>query len=440
MYNELGYIDKVPFKQIETNKQDMIILNSKEDSLEIKVNGVEKYDAFEMFISGPGKLLESKLYYGINSKYCPITFFNANIKTTSYSSISSTMITSKIYAIGREAVEPIKHITPKTKIKKFDYYNDKLIYYYSDNPISIKRKGIREEITINAKTIRPRKLFTLKYKGDNEVTIYLIHSFKPNGNIYDFSIKPNTYLQIRFKKSVSIDDILRISARIDSTLHMCILNKNRNYVVTVYDYSKRSYNFYNYKQKKYVTEKTPTFNICKDKKELNLIFQNLLSLFINIDFENSNSYLPFINFNKDVSSHEIEFLQYYKVLEVIDYEKQKQKGKGKDKCFLKKYLIKYEKLKDYFFKGIDVETLANEIRSLRNYYSHDGFYVEKLPVPTDRPKYFKTIEVQWLYDVRRLVKIIAYNEIYDKASVTIDELELTNYLYWLLSHLFSRYD
>lgn len=93
--NELGYIDKEPFKKIEAKKQDMIVLNEKDDYLEIKVNGIDKYDSFEMFASGPGKLIESKLYYGINSKYYPITFFNAIIKTTSYSSISSTTIISK---------------------------------------------------------------------------------------------------------------------------------------------------------------------------------------------------------------------------------------------------------------------------------------------------------------------------------------------------------
>ena len=68
MNNELGYIDKEPFKKIEAKKQDMIVLNEKDDYLEIKVNGIDKYDSFEMFSSGPGKLIESKLYYGINSK------------------------------------------------------------------------------------------------------------------------------------------------------------------------------------------------------------------------------------------------------------------------------------------------------------------------------------------------------------------------------------
>ena len=108
------------------------------------------------------------------------------------------------------------------------------------------------------------------------------------------------------------------------------------------------------------------------------------------------------------------FLQYYKVLEVIDFEKQKVKGKEKDKCFLKKYLTKYPKLKDYFFKGVDVNTLESEIRSLRNCYSHDGFCVENLLCfLLTIQKRFKKITVQWLYDVKRLIKIIAYNEIYD---------------------------
>ena len=69
MSNELGYIDKEPFKRIDTKKQDMIILNEKDDCLEIKVNGIDKYDSFEMFTNGPGKLVESKLYYGINRTF-----------------------------------------------------------------------------------------------------------------------------------------------------------------------------------------------------------------------------------------------------------------------------------------------------------------------------------------------------------------------------------
>ncbi len=429
MNNELGYIDKEPFKQIDANKQDMIVLNSKEDLLEIKVNGVEKYDSFELFSNGPGKLVETNLYYGVNSKYYPISFFDASVRRTTYSAISSTTITSKMYAIGRESTESIKHLTPETKIKKFDYYNDKLLFYFTNNQISIKRKGIKDEITLNAKTDKPKKIFTLNYNNDNEIAVYLIHSFNPSGNIYDFSIKASTYLQIRFKRSVSIDDVLRISSRIDATLHMCLLNKNRNYIVTVYDYSKRSYNIYNYRQKKYLSEKNPTFNVCKNKEDVYVIFKNLLALFINLDFKDSNTYLPFINFNKDIGFNEMEFLQYYKVLEVIDFEKQMKKGKGKDTCFLKKYLKKYSKVKNHFFNSEDINALESEIRSLRNYFSHKGFYVEQLPIPTDKPTRYKKVDIQWIYDIKRLIKIIAYNEIYDKANIAINESELINHLY-----------
>lgn len=258
--------------------------------------------------------------------------------------------------------------------------------------------------------------------------VYLIHSFISNGNIHDFSIKPNTYLEIAFNKGITVDDVIKISSRLDSTLHLCILNKNKSYVATLYDFSKRSYNLYNLKNKITKT-KDPVFNVCKNKSERDNIFKCILMQFIDIDFEKNNTFLPFLHFNKEMDFHELEFLQYYKVLEVIDYEKQKKKNKGKDNCFLKKYLKKYSKLKDYFFKNDTIDDLEAEIRSLRNYYSHDGFYVDNLPIPTENPTRYKKIDIQWLYDVKRLVKIIAYLEMYDKSGVVIDELELTNHLY-----------
>ena len=137
--------------------------------------------------------------------------------------------------------------------------------------------------------------------------------------------------------------------------------------------------------------------------------------------------MPFINFYKNMEYQEIEFLEYYKVIEVIDKEKNLR---VKDKePLLKKYLEKYSKLKEYFFKKESIYNLSNEIRSLRNYYSHIGFYIKDLPVPTKNPKRYKKINSQWLYDVKRLVKIIAYNEMYEKANIKINELELINYLY-----------
>lgn len=427
MNNDFGYIDNKPFSQINEKEQPLVVMNEEEESISIKMNGVSTTDTFDMFDSEPGKLTESKIYYGVDSKNHSLSFLNSHIINTTWSSISSLTITSKIYVKSRESLEQIYHLTPDTKIRKFDYYNDKLLFYFSDNPLTIKRKGLVKELNITAKRTKPKLLFSVNYKG-KIMKVYLIHSFISNGNIHDFSIKPNTYLEIAFNKGITVDDVIKISSRLDSTLHLCILNKNKSYVATLYDFSKRSYNLYNLKNKITKT-KDPVFNVCKNKSERDNIFKCILMQFIDIDFEKNNTFLPFLHFNKEMDFHELEFLQYYKVLEVIDYEKQKKKNKGKDNCFLKKYLKKYSKLKDYFFKNDTIDDLEAEIRSLRNYYSHDGFYVDNLPIPTENPTRYKKIDIQWLYDVKRLVKIIAYLEMYDKSGVVIDELELTNHLY-----------
>ncbi len=429
MNNDFGYIDNKPFKKINDKKQTLVILNEEEDNINVKINGVNTSEFSNMFVSSPGDLIESKTYYGVDSKFHPILLMNSHIINTNFSSISSTTITSNIYAKGKEISAEINHLTPETKIRKFDYYNDKLIYYYSDNPLTIKRKGLIKELNLTAKKTKPKSLFSMGYKG-RIMKVFLVHSFVTSGNISKFSIKPNTYLEISFNKGIKIDDVINISSYLDSSLHLCILNNNKSYISTLYDYSKRKYNLYNYKDNiNNKKEKNPTFNVCANPKERNTIFKGILSQFIDIDLEKNNSFFPFLNFYKKIEFHELEFLQYYKVIEVIDYEKQKNKGKGQDTIFLKKYLKKYSKLKNCFFGDYKEDKLEQEIRSLRNYYSHKGFYVEDLPVPTDKPIRFKRISIEWLYYVKRIVKIIAYLEMYEKAGVSIDELKLTYYLF-----------
>lgn len=57
-----------------------------------------------------------------------------------------------------------------------------------------------------------------------------------------------------------------------------------------------------------------------------------------------------------------------------------------------------------------------EIRALRNYYSHKGYYVHKLPIPTDKPRRYKIIETDWLYNVLNFIKVASYME-YTKFAI-----------------------
>ena len=63
-------------------------------------------------------------------------------------------------------------------------------------------------------------------------------------------------------------------------------------------------------------------------------------------------------------------------------------------------------MKEHFFKDQKEEEIEEEIRSLRNYYSHEGYYIDKLPIPTDNPKRYKEIDYQWIYKTYSIFRII----------------------------------
>ena len=55
-------------------------MNEEEDSISIKMNGVSTTDTFDMFDSEPGKLTESKVYYGVDSKNHSLSYPFPNSK------------------------------------------------------------------------------------------------------------------------------------------------------------------------------------------------------------------------------------------------------------------------------------------------------------------------------------------------------------------------
>ena len=114
--------------------------------------------------------------------------------------------------------------------------------------------------------------------------------------------------------------------------------------------------------------------------------------------EENNVIRAFIEFNIP-SILEIKFLEYYKALEYI---KSKEKlNKKKDKPFLLSILKKYDALRKKYFGDQEEEKIEEEIRSLRNYYTHTGYYIEedKLPIPNYKPKRYKKVNIKWLYNV-----------------------------------------
>lgn len=419
MNNEFGYLDLKPFKEIKEDEQKLAIINEKENKLELKVKDVDKFNAFSLYNFDFGKVIETKTFYGITSQYKPLTLYRCTINSNTFRAIPQSIISSQMYIIGNNMQTPITHFTNKTRIKKIIYYNDYIKYIFPSKSFTIITSV--NKINIEAKHKEDVIISNVSYKN-NVITIKLINSFSYDFNAYDYNIKPTSYFEISFEKYVNFDTVLKVSNRIDSVIHLFLLTNARSKHITIYGTKKNSYEFYNLMNKN-IEEKTPSFYLGKKINNI-LNFDRLFDLLIHITDENNNIFFPFLNFDRNIVSTEIQFLEYYRVLEYTN----SKINKNKNSHFLVDLLEKYPIVKKKFFKNEKNSIIEEEVRALRNYYSHNGYYISELPIPTFKPARYKKINNQWLYNVKNFVKVVSYLEIYSLAGIEIDENYLLCYL------------
>ena len=311
-----------------------------------------------------------------------------------------------------------------------EYYHDELRNIFGNNSYSAKykvnKKNSLEFVKINAKKINKKKIGNV-LTNNNELYIYLNSNFEylhSYNNYGEMSIKDKSCIILTFKKSINIEEAYKIIKLIDSTIHLLIMSKKRHKKINIYDYRKNEYLLVDRKMiKNKVNKKDNTYLICK-REETFKNFINLLSNLYDLEKNSKNAIFPFLEYDIEKTSLEISFLEYYKALEYLEAQKQKRKGKGKNPTFLIKIIKEYKQLKEHFFKGQKEEELEEEIRSLRNYYSHEGYYIDKLPIPTDNPKRYKEIDFQWLYNISKFIKIIAYLELYKLCDIHVKSSDI----------------
>lgn len=416
MDNEFGYIDSKPFRNCFPDKQVISIIKTDEDGIQFKVNDIEKYDSFNSD-ERPREL------YAIDSSLKPITAFNIKLKRTNYAAISSSILYSDFYVWGYNGDENISHFTEKTKISKIEYYHDELRNIFGNESYNskykINKKNLLEYVKVNAKKISKKKIGNI-VTDTNELFIYLNSNFNYNHNSYgEISITDKSSIMITCKKSINLNEAYKIIKLIDSTIHLLILSKKRHKKTDIYDYKKNRYFLVDRKIiKNKASKKENIYLICKRED----VFKNFISILSNLyklEMNYKNAIFPFLEYDIDKTSLEISFLEFYKTLEYIESQKQKKNGKGKNPTFLKKLLKENKKLKNHFFENQSEDEIEEEIRSLRNYYSHEGYYFDKLPIPTDNPKRYKDLDFQWLYNVSKYIKIVAYLECYKMCDIDV---------------------
>lgn len=425
MDNEFGYLDDKPFEECYKDKQIMSLINTDEKGIEFKVIGNNKFSIFDIRKS-------LKEIYAIDSKFCPITAFRVNIINSKLTAISSSTLRSDLYFYKQgfqEENRKIKHFTSQTKIYKIEYYNDSIsrVFGNSSFDIDLKRvqkndKYVLKTVNIKADKKKEQKICNIKIV-DNNISVFLKENFEYLHNYRNserISINDNSCIIVKFQKGINFDKAYKYILLLDSLFYLMTLLKRRHKKVFVYDFRKNKYLCRDMKMEEVGNEvRDRNFLICKRQESVDTFDKMFKTLYI-LEKDSKNALFPFWEFDIKQTSLEIKFLEYYKILEYLDYEKRKKLGKGKNKTFLKEFLNENKDLKERFFGTQDITEIEEEIRALRNYYSHEGYYVHKLPIPTDKPRRYKNIEPDWLYNVLNFIKIASYMEIYKFCGLKID--------------------
>ena len=420
MNNEFGYTYNKPFIDIDKNKQLHTIINIKDDCIELKINDV---NTFNIFSSMDGKPINTNTVYLVDSNFNAITAFNTKIITNSYRVIPHTILYSSLY-VKKISNNGIIHFTEKTKIKKINYFHEDLKNIFINSNIIIKQKfDIKDKyIKLEARKAEDKKIGTINIQ-DNKLKLYLVSSFSINGNIKNINVKSIAYIRMEFNKYVDFNYAYKIKRRLDSVIHLLTFSDNRCITMEFIDTQKNKYTYNDLS--KVIKDKNFDLNLF-GKDNVNAIFIKLLEFLVNIEEYDSNGFFPFLEFDRNNNSLEIQFLEYYRTLEFIDSNNKKKQGKGNNKLFLLPLIQKYKNLKNLYFNNENNEILEEEIRSLRNYYSHTGYYLDTLPIPTEKPKRYLSVDLKWKLNVRGFIIKLAYLELYNAAGIEVDEDKLLN--------------
>ena len=423
MYNmssDFSFSYMKPFHQNDLSQCWNTIFEKSEKEIELKINNIEEYDILNPFVR-KGKLIESKIIYLVDSKLNAYTLLNATYRRSTYRSISySTVYATKYIVSTTFPEEEINHFTKETKIKKLYYYQPDLNYIFDNPSVLVERKIMPKSKYINIKGRREKDILLGNITFDNnEVKIFLINSFNVTNFSRNVNIVPTNYLRMEFKHYINFDFAYKIKRRIDAVLYLLIFTDNISDKLEFVDTKKNRYSYFDLENKyKEKALTLPVFNT-KNTQE---IFINLLNLFMNKSNDENNTFLPFLDFYRNKPSVEIEFLEYYRMLELIEKNKKQKLNKRKNNLFILELIKKYQYLKKQYFANKSDEEIEEELRSLRNYYSHEGYYLESLPIVRNkRIVRLKNVDVQWKLDTKNFVKKIAYLEIYAMAGIQIDE-------------------
>ncbi len=426
MEKEQAYIDDKPFNNLDENEQNLSIISTDKNELEIQVLDNSKY-SFSDFN-------RVKTLYVLGNNFI-LTAFNVRMINIKLSYMPEAIFKSKLFFYRRFIPtdnNEIKHFTENTKIRKLEYYNDSIAKVFKN--ISIKsfretKKNKLNKVTIEANNIKERKLFDIEInKVKLSLSLKSNFNYSHNYNNLEEIIKDRSNIIIKFSKGMIFKEIYKYILILDTVFYLMTLNKRRHKEVYLYDYKGNKYSCYDEKMEESDIKVNDKNYLIVNGDMVYITFEKLFKGLCRFKEDSKNAIFPFLNYDIKNTSIEISFLEYYRVLEYLKRDENKENGKGRNSIFIKDVLKDNKELKEKYFKDYKIEELEEEIRSLRNYYSHYGYYINKLPIPTFNRKRDKIITVDWILKVHDLIKSIAYIEIYRTFGINVDWSRLIYYI------------
>ena len=420
MLNKDIYFGAIKPFDLQTTDLFPILIEEENDELFIKCFDSQNLDSLHQKVDKNGFTYGKDLYC-TNSNNKHITLFDTFPKETNYSVRSSTKLLCKRYAIEKSNNLNEYHITKKTNIKSFRYYSDSLGELFVNNTISDNSSKFSSilKVEVKQKSVIPiGTIYINEYKTIANVSLEFASHWEMRKK-QSYEINAINYLSLSFNKSLKLNQIHSLAKKIDAIFYILTGNKNGFKFLSLKTRKGNEYDYYFKEQKQ-----NNTFHFLSLKDDYPSCLLKLLTYFLNVDDDSANAISPFINFNKSSTLLDVSFSEYYRALEFM-YKH--EKGDYRETFILKFYIADYPKIKKYYYKNVSAKILEENLRNLRNYFVHYGYYIKYLPIPSERiknPTRRVKINHAFLYTAQKFLKTLSYAKLFKVCGIDFDENDL----------------
>ena len=406
MNSKMAAFYKSP-KQEQTQYSGMIEVS--DNNLEFKIYNLDEDEIAKNLFQRSGYVDEVYIEDEEGTRY---TVLNPiGVKTTF--GVNSREYVSHNYFISEGITE--NFINMESEIKGLIFENELLVELINHE----KQNASISDIAFN-KNYEPIRTIFL----DNKDRVDEYHLNEVNMDRRNTSIVFRIKYKLTLNSPKKMKDTKKLLDKFNCMLHLLTLTENSNTRFLVQNHDNRWHKYIDLRNKDNYRKRLYK-EMIKDlnpEEIMKLIFEGICKL-LQYEKEFPNALFIFNNYNEH-SSVEISILEFYRFLE-YNYKKKIMPGldspfnkEYKDEDMLKYYINKKtDNISKLFSEFKKLENLGLEIETLRNHYTHDGYYIPKGKLKIKKVKYIKEIDIDYLIKIKKILKVLSYLEIYELLSI-----------------------